>query len=39
MLYVDKIVNSIFDSITWLLSETESNQVWLVRPNYRQDRK
>lgn len=30
MLYVDKIVNSIFDSITWLLSETESNQVWLV---------
>lgn len=30
MLQVDKIVNSIFDSITWLLSETESNQVWLV---------
>ena len=30
MLKVDKIVNSIFDSMTWLLSETESNQVWLV---------
>ena len=30
MLQVDRIVNSIFDSITWLLSETESNQVWLV---------
>ena len=30
MLQVDKIINSIFDSITWLLSETESNQVWLV---------
>ena len=30
MLQVDKIVNSIFDSITWLLSETESNRVWLV---------
>ena len=30
MLQVDKIVNSIFDSITWLLSETEGNQVWLV---------
>ena len=30
MLQVDRIVNSIFDSISWLLSETESNQVWLV---------
>lgn len=30
MLQVDKIVNSIFDSITWLLSETESNRVWIV---------
>ena len=30
MLQVDKIVNSIFDSITWLLSDTESNRVWLV---------
>ena len=30
MLQVDRIVNSIFDSITWLLSETNSNQVWLV---------
>ena len=30
MLEVDYIVNSIFDSITWLLSETESNQVWLI---------
>lgn len=30
MLQVDRIINSIFDSITWLLSEAESNQVWLV---------
>ena len=30
MLKVEYIVNSIFGSITWLLSETESNQVWLV---------
>lgn len=30
MLQIDKIVNSIFDSITWLLSETASNWVWLV---------
>lgn len=30
MLEVDNIVNTIFDSMTWLLSETESNQVWLV---------
>lgn len=30
MLQLDNIVNSIFDSITWLLSETESNRVWLV---------
>ena len=30
MLKVDYIVNSIFDSMTWLLSETESSQVWLV---------
>ena len=30
MLEVDNIVNTIFDSMTWLLSEMESNQVWLV---------
>lgn len=30
MLSVDFIVNSVFDSITWLLSDTESNRVWLV---------
>lgn len=30
MLQVNRIINSFFDSITWLLSETESNQVWLV---------
>ena len=30
MLKVEYIVNSIFDSITWLLSEVEGNQVWLV---------
>ena len=30
MLQVKGIVNSIFDSMTWLLSETESNQVWIV---------
>ena len=30
MLNVEYIVNSIFDSITWLLSEIEGNQVWLV---------
>ena len=30
MLKVEYIVNSIFDSMTWLLSDTESNQVWLV---------
>ena len=30
MLKIDHVVNSIFDSITWLLSEMESNQVWLV---------
>lgn len=30
MLLVEGIVNSIFDSMTWLLSETESNQVWIV---------
>jgi glyoxylase-like metal-dependent hydrolase (beta-lactamase superfamily II) len=30
MLQVDKIVNSIFDSITWLLSDTASSRVWLV---------
>lgn len=30
MLQVDKIVNSIFESITWLLSDAERNQVWLV---------
>ena len=30
MLKVEYIVNSIFDSMTWLLSETEGSQVWLV---------
>lgn len=30
MLQVERIVNSIFDSNTWLLSMTECNQVWLV---------
>lgn len=30
MLKLERIVNSFFDSITWLLSGTESNQVWLV---------
>lgn len=30
MLKLEYVVNSIFDSMTWLLSETESNQVWLV---------
>ena len=30
MLKIDYIVNSFFDSITWLLSETESSLVWLV---------
>lgn len=30
MLQEDKIVNSIFDTFTWLFSGTESNQVWLV---------
>lgn len=30
MLQVDKIVNSFFDSITWLLSEDGSSRVWLV---------
>lgn len=30
MLKVEHIVNSIFDSMTWLLSETEGGQVWLV---------
>ena len=30
MLKIDYIVNSFFDSMTWLLSETESNHVWLV---------
>ena len=30
MLKIDYIVNSFFDSMTWLLSETESSQVWLV---------
>lgn len=30
MLTLEYVVNSIFDSITWLLSETEGNQVWLV---------
>lgn len=30
MLTLDYIVNSIFNSITWLLSDTESDSVWLV---------
>ncbi len=30
MLIVDSIVNSIFNSITWLLSDNGCNQVWLV---------
>ena len=30
MLKVEYIVNSIYDSITWFLSETNSGQVWLV---------
>ena len=30
MLKVEHIVNSIFDSMTWLLSETEGGQVWLI---------
>jgi glyoxylase-like metal-dependent hydrolase (beta-lactamase superfamily II) len=30
MLKIDYIRNSFFDSMTWLLSETESNQVWIV---------
>ena len=30
MLVVDHIVNSVFDSTTWLLSDKESDQVWIV---------
>lgn len=30
MLKVEYIVNSFFCSMTWLLSETEGNQVWLI---------
>lgn len=30
MLKLEYVVNSFFDSMTWLLSETESNQVWIV---------
>ena len=30
MLKINYIRNSFFDSMTWLLSEMESNQVWLV---------
>lgn len=30
MLKIDYIVNSFFDSITWLLSEEGSSRVWLV---------
>lgn len=30
MLQIDRIVNSVFDSVTWSLSDTGSNQVWLV---------
>ena len=30
MLQVERIVNSFYDSITWLLSDEGSNRVWLV---------
>lgn len=30
MLNIDSIVNSVFNSMTWLLSDNESNKVWLV---------
>lgn len=30
MLKIDYIVNSIFDSMTWLLSDEGSSRVWLV---------
>ena len=30
MLKVDHIVNSIFNSITWILSDSDSDHVWLV---------
>ena len=30
MLKIDYLVNSIFDSITWLLSNEGSSQVWLI---------
>ena len=30
MLKVDHIVNTIFNSITWVLSDSESDHVWLV---------
>ena len=30
MLRVDHIVNSIFNSITWILSDSDSDYVWLV---------
>ena len=30
MITIDYIVNSFFNSMTWLLSETESEQVWIV---------
>lgn len=30
MLIIDSIVNSVFNSITWLLSDNESCKVWLV---------
>lgn len=30
MLVVEGIVNSIFDSMTWLLSDSENDKVWLV---------
>jgi len=30
VLLIDSIVNSVFCSMTWLLSDNESNKVWLV---------
>ena len=30
MVQIDRIVNSVFTSITWLLSATSSDEVWLV---------
>lgn len=30
MLKVDHVVNTIFNSITWVLSDSDSDHVWLV---------